>query len=122
MTSGGKTPCNLCREGNGDRGALPRLRSHRVETPGRRADCTVSRAEGGAMMRSILAAAFLVGTQLTVGACQPVYRDRSFSERQEHQRDRIDEGRADGDLSRREAARLRDRSRDIAEDRRDARA
>jgi hypothetical protein len=76
------------------------------------------------MKKSILAAAFLVGTQLTVIACQPAYRGRSYSysERQERQRDRIDEGRAEGDLSRREAARLRDRSRDVAEDRRDARA
>ena len=74
------------------------------------------------MKKSILAAAFLVGTQLTVIACEPAYRGRSYSERQERQRDRIDEGRAEGDLSRREAARLRDRSRDIAEDRRDARA
>lgn len=74
------------------------------------------------MKKSILAAAFLVGTQLTVIACQPAYRGRSYSERQERQRDRIADGRDEGDLSKREAARLRDRSRDIAEDRRDARA
>jgi hypothetical protein len=74
------------------------------------------------MKKSILAAAFLVGTQLTVIACQPAYRGRSFSERQERQRDRIADGRDEGDLSAREAARLRDRSRDVAEDRRDARA
>jgi hypothetical protein len=74
------------------------------------------------MKRSILAAALLVAAQASVIACQPAYRGRSYSERQERQRDRIDEGRAEGDLSRREASRLRDRSRDIAEDRRDARA
>ena len=74
------------------------------------------------MKKSILAAAFLVGTQLTVIARQPAYRGRSFSERQERQRDRIADGRNEGDLSKREAARLRDRSRDVAEDRRDARA
>ena len=76
------------------------------------------------MKKSILAAAFLVGTQLTVIACQPAYRGRSYSysERQERQRDRIADGRDEGDLSKREAARLRDRSHDIAEDRRDARA
>jgi hypothetical protein len=74
------------------------------------------------MKRSILAAALFVAAQASVIACQPAYRGRSYSERQERQRDRIDEGRAEGDLSRREAARLRDRSRDVAEDRRDARA
>jgi hypothetical protein len=74
------------------------------------------------MKKSILAAAFLVAAQVSVIACQPAYRGPSFSERQERQRDRIETGRDDGDLSRREAARLRDRSRDIAEDRRDARA
>jgi len=74
------------------------------------------------MKRSVLAAALLVAAQASVIACQPAYQGRTFSERQERQRDRIDDGRADGDLSRREAARLRDRSHDIAEDRRDARA
>jgi hypothetical protein len=76
------------------------------------------------MKRSILAAAFLVAAQVSVIACQPAYRGPgpSFSERQERQRDRIETGRDEGDLSRREAARLRERSRDIAEDRRDARA
>jgi hypothetical protein len=76
------------------------------------------------MKKTILAATLLVATQLSVIACQPGYRSgsRSFSERQENQRDRIEEGREDGDLSRREAARLRERSRDIADDKRDARA
>ena len=74
------------------------------------------------MKKTILAAAFLVGTQLTVVACQPAYGGPSFSERQERQRDRIADGRDEGDLSKREAARLRDRSHGIAEDRRDARA
>jgi len=74
------------------------------------------------MNKSILAAALLVAAQVSVTACQPAYGDPSFSERQERQRDRIAKGRDEGDLSRREAARLRDRSRDIAEDRRDARA
>jgi hypothetical protein len=74
------------------------------------------------MKQSIIAAALLLAAQASVIACQPAYRGSSFSERQERQRDRIDEGRADGDLSRHEAARLRDRSRDIAEDRRDARS
>ena len=74
------------------------------------------------MKKSILAAAFLVAAQVSVIACQPAYRGQSYSERQQRQRDRIETGRDEGDLSRREAARLRDRSRDIAEDRRDARA
>ena len=74
------------------------------------------------MKRSILAAALLVAAHASVIACQPASHGRSYSERQERQRGRIDEGRAEGDLSRREAARLRDRSRDIAEDRRDARS
>ena len=74
------------------------------------------------MKKTILAAAFLMAAQVSVSACQPAYGGRSFSERQERQRDRIAEGRDEGDLSRREAARLRDRSRDVAEDKRDARA
>jgi hypothetical protein len=76
------------------------------------------------MKKTILTAMLLVATQLSVIACQPGYRydSKPFSERQENQRNRIEEGRAEGDLSRREAARLRERSRDVAEDRRDARA
>ena len=61
--------------------------------------------------------------QVTGVACGPSYRDRpSIADRQENQRDRIREGVDEGDLTRREAARLRERSRDIAEERRDARA
>jgi hypothetical protein len=56
-------------------------------------------------------AAFACGTQ----------RDRvGINERQWRQRGNIAEGTAEGDLTRKEARRLRDRSRDIAEDRRDA--
>ena len=71
---------------------------------------------------TILAMAALAAVQMA-SACDAGYRGgrRTIAERQERQRDRIQDGAEEGDLTRREAARLRERSRNIAEDRRDAR-
>jgi hypothetical protein len=74
------------------------------------------------MKTTMMIAVALVATQLTASACAPVYRDgRSVAGRQEYQRDRIEEGVDEGDLTHREARRLRERSRDIAQERREAR-
>jgi hypothetical protein len=67
--------------------------------------------------------AFLVLSlaQTAAVACGP-QRDRvGMNERQWRQRSNIEEGAAEGDLTRKEARHLRERSRDIAEDKRDAR-
>jgi len=91
-----------------------------ARTPHRLA-CKVK--ESRLMKTSIMAIAALALLQVTGVACQPGYRDRrTIGERQESQRERIREGVDEGDLTRREAERLRERSRDIADDRRDARA
>ena len=74
------------------------------------------------MRKTVILALTLAATQLGTLACGTGYRDgRTIAGRQEYQRDRIREGAEEGDLTRREASRLRERSRDIAEDRRDAR-
>ena len=75
------------------------------------------------MKTFIMTVAALGLLQVSGVACEPGYRGRpTIADRQENQRDRIREGVDEGDLTRREAARLRERSRDIAEERRDARA
>jgi hypothetical protein len=68
--------------------------------------------------------AFLVLSLAQAGVavgCAPRGDRVGINERQWRQRGNIAEGAAEGDLTRREASRLRERSRDIADDRRDAR-
>jgi hypothetical protein len=75
------------------------------------------------MTKSIVIPMTVALLQLGVLGCE-AHRRRHGSDieaRQERQQDRIREGRYEGDLSNREASRLRERSREIDEDRRDAR-
>lgn len=58
----------------------------------------------------------------TAVACGPRGDRVGINERQWRQRGNIEEGVSEGDLTRKEARRLRARSRAIAEDRRDARS
>ncbi len=67
--------------------------------------------------RTLIIAAGLVG----LGAVACVADDRpTIGERQYNQRERIENGVEDGDLTRREAQRLRHESREIAQDRGEA--
>jgi hypothetical protein len=99
---------------------------------GRQADRTSARwhaawkertQEGDIMTKSGMA--FLVlslaQTGVAVG-CAHRHERVGVNERQWRQRGNIQEGVEEGDLTRKEARRLRERSRDIAEDRRDARS
>jgi hypothetical protein len=57
---------------------------------------------------------------VTAASCTSARRPHGVTEHQSRQRERIREGVDERDLTPREARRLRERSRDIGEDRRDA--
>ena len=73
-------------------------------------------------MKTFIATIAALALAQTAGIARAADDRPTIVERQENQRDRIRDGVDDGDLTRREALRLRERSRDIAEERRDARA
>lgn len=72
------------------------------------------------MWRKTGAIALPLALSAALGACSTTGSVPSIRDRQGIQRGNIREGAREGDLTRREAGKLRARSRDIAEDRRDA--